>query len=79
MIIDNEVNYMLNEQAQTLARINIRFDDYLRSVGSSEDELREQLREEAITRIKRAVALEKFGEAEGIEVTDDDVTSAFSP
>ena len=73
VIIDNEVNYMLNEQAQTLARINIRFDDYLRSVGSSEDELREQLREEAITRIKRAVALEKLGEAEGIEVTDDDV------
>lgn len=73
VIIDNEVNYMLNEQAQTLARMNIRFDDYLRSVGSSEDELREQLREEAITRIKRAVALEKLGEAEGINVSDDDV------
>lgn len=73
VIIDNEVNYMLNEQAQTLARMNIRFDDYLRSVGSSEDELREQLREEAITRIKRAVALEKLGEAEGIDVSDDDV------
>ena len=73
VIIDNEVNYMLNEQAQTLARMNIRFDDYLRSVGSSEDELREQLREEAVTRIKRAVALEKLGEAEGIDVSDDDV------
>ena len=73
VIIDNEVNYMLNEQAQTLARMNIRFDDYLRSIGSSEDELREQLREEAIARIKRAVALEKLGEAEGIEVTDENV------
>ena len=73
VIIDNEVNYMVNEQAQTLARMNIRFDDYLRSVGSSEDELREQMREEAITRIKRAVALEKLGEAEGIDVSDDDV------
>jgi len=73
VIIDNEVNYMLNEQAQTLARMNIRFDDYLRSVGSSEDELREQMREEAIIRIKRAVALEKLGEAEGINVSDDDV------
>ena len=73
VIIDNEVNYMFNEQAQTLARMNIRFDDYLRSVGSSEDELREQLREEAVNRIKRAVALEKLGEAEGIDVSDDDV------
>ncbi len=73
VIIDNEVNYMLNEQAQTLARMNIRFDDYLRSVGSSEDEFREQAREEAITRVKRAVALEKLGEAEGIDVSDDEV------
>ncbi len=73
VIIENEINYMMNEQAQTLARLNIRFDDYLRSVGSSELELREQLREEAITRIKRAVTLEKIGEMEGIEVTDEDV------
>lgn len=73
VIIEHEVEHMLNEQMQTLARINIRFDDYLRSVGSSEDELREQMREEAITRIKRAVALEKLGEVEGIDVTDEDV------
>jgi len=73
VIIENEINYMMNEQAQTLARLNIRFDDYLRSVGSSELELREQLREEAITRIKCAVTLEKIGEIEGIEVTDEDV------
>ena len=73
VIIEHEVEHMLNEQMQTLARINIRFDDYLRSVGSSEDEMREQMREEAITRIKRAVALEKLGEVEGIDVTDEDV------
>ena len=35
--------------------------------------MREQMREEAITRIKRAVALEKLGEAEGIDVSDVDV------
>ena len=73
VIIKHEVDRMLNEQMQTLARINIRFDDYMRSVGSSEDELREQMREEAITRIKRAVALEKLGETEGIDVSDEDV------
>lgn len=73
VIIDHEVERMLNEQMQTLARINIRFDDYMRSVGSSEEEMREQMREEAITRIKRAVALEQLGEAEGIEVSDEDV------
>ena len=67
------MEHMLNEQAQTLARMNIRLDDYMRSIGSSEDEYREQLREEATARIKRTVALEKLGEAEGIEITDDEV------
>ena len=73
VIIEHEVEHMLNEQAQTFARMNIRMDDYFRSVGSTEEEFRDQAREEAITRIKRAVALEKLGEAEGIEVADDEV------
>ena len=73
VIIQHEVNYMLNEQAQTLARINIRMDDYMRSIGSSEAELREQMREQAEMRIIRAVALEKLGEAEDIAVEDEEV------
>ena len=73
VIIDHEVEYMLNQQAQTFAQMNIRMDDYFRSVGSSEEEFRDQAREEAVNRIKRAVALEKLGEAEGIEVADDEV------
>ncbi len=72
-IIEHEVERMLNEQMQTLARINIRFDDYLRSLGRSEEEMREEMREQAITRIKRVVALEKLGEVEGVDVTDEDV------
>lgn len=73
VIIQHEVNYMLNEQAQTLARINIRMDDYMRSIGSTEAELREQMREQAEMRIKRAAALERLGEAEDIDVEDDEV------
>ena len=73
VIIDNEVNHLLNEQGQALARMNIRMGDYLRAVGSSEDEMRAQLREEAVGRIKRAVALEKLGVLEGIEVSDEQV------
>ena len=73
VIIQQEAQRMVNEQEQMLARLNIRFDDYLRSIGSSEDEVREQAREEAIIRIERAVALEKLGEVEGIDVSDDEV------
>ena len=51
----------------------------LRQMGSSmadiearEDELRKQAREAAEMDIKRIVTLNKIGEEEGIEVTDDD-------
>lgn len=73
MIIDNEVNYMMNEQAQMLAGMNIRMDDYIRATGATEAEVRESLREEAANRIKRSLALSKLSELEGIEVSDDDV------
>ena len=65
VIIEHEVEHMLNEQMQTLARINIRFDDYMRSVGSSEEELREQLREEAINRVKRGRSSRKARRSRG--------------
>ena len=73
MIIDNEVNYMMNEQAQMLAGMNIRMADYIRATGATEAEVRESLREEAANRIKRSLALSKLSELEGIDVSDDDV------
>lgn len=73
MIIDNEVNYMMNEQAQMLAGMNIRMDDYIRATGATETEVRDSLREEALNRIKRSLALAKLSELEGIEVSDEDV------
>lgn len=73
VVIEHEVERTINERVQMFARLNIRFDDYLRSVGSSEDEFRGEMREDAITRITRAVALEKLGEVEGIDVSDDEV------
>lgn len=73
LIIDNEVNYMMNEQAQMLAGMNIRMDDYIRATGATESEVRDSLREEAANRIKRSLALSKLSELEGIQVSDDDV------
>jgi trigger factor len=56
-----------------LSQINVRLDDYLRSIGKSEEEMRDELRSEAEARIKRTYAMSKLAEEEGIEVSEEDV------
>lgn len=73
LLIEQEITYMLNEQMQYLARMNIRMDDYMRSMGRTESEYREEMRQEAQTRLMRGIALGKLSELEGIEVSDDEV------
>lgn len=73
LLIEQEITYMLNEQMQYLARMNIRMDDYMRSMGRTESEYREEMRQEAHTRLMRGIALGKLSELEGIEVSDEDV------
>ena len=73
LLIEQEINYMLNEQMQMLARMNIRMDDYMRSMGRTESEYRDEMREEARTRLMRGIALGKLSELEGIEVSDEEV------
>ena len=73
LLIEQEISYMLSEQMQYLARANIRMDDYMRSMGKTESEYREDMREEAQTRLMRGIALGKLSELEGIEVSDEEV------
>lgn len=73
VMIDHEVNHLADERAGVLARMNVRMDDYLRSMNKTEDEMKEELREEAGQRIKRTFILSRLAEVEGLEVTEEDV------
>jgi trigger factor len=56
---------MGNDQAQ--------YTSYLQRVGRSEEEYRETLREAAERRVQRSLALSKLAEAEGLEVTAEEI------
>lgn len=73
LLIDYQVNYMLNEQAQILTQAGVSLGDYLRSIGTTEFEVRQQFRGEAENRITRSIVLSNLGEVEQIEVSDDAV------
>jgi len=73
VMINHEVDHMLGERSRVLAQMNIRVDDYLRSIGQTEDAMREEMREEAESRIKRTFALTNLAEEEGLEISDEEI------
>lgn len=73
VMVDHEVDHMEGERTRVLSQINVRLDDYLRSMGKTEEEMRNELRSEAEERIKRSFAMSKLAEEEGIKVSEEDV------
>lgn len=73
VMVEHEVGHMLEERQRTLARINIRMDDYLQSIGRTEEDMRAELREEAVARLSRIFVLTEVSTAEGVDVSDEEV------
>ena len=73
LMVENEIDHMQEDRSRVLDSVNVRMDDYLRSIGKTADEARDDLREEAVLRLKRSLALSKVAEVEGVEISDEEV------
>ncbi len=73
LILEHEIAHMEENRERMLARLNVRMDDYLQSVGKTAEDMQESLREEALQSITRHFALSKVAELENITVSDEDV------
>ncbi len=73
ILVERESEYMEDERSKVLDRVNVRMDDYLKSIGKTEEEMRGETREEAIDRLNRSFALKKVADLEGVSVSDDEV------
>ena len=72
VMLEADIDRMLHDQFGHVQH-EANFAQYLQSMGSTEEQVREQFRPIAETRLKRSLALSKVTEAEGIDVTDEDV------
>jgi trigger factor len=73
VMVTNEVNRMLQEFEQRLQTQGMNLELYFQFSGQDENALREQMKEEAQTRVKVNLTLEAIAKAENLEVTDADV------
>ena len=73
VMVTNEVNRMLQEFEQRLQMQGMNLELYFQFSGQDENALREQMKEEAQSRVKVNLTLEAIAKAENLEVTDEDV------
>ena len=72
-MIDTQVETMIDEFAQRITQQGLSFEQYMQFSGVTMDKMKEQVRPDAISRIKSSLVLEKIAEEEKIEATEEDV------
>lgn len=73
VLVEREIDALLNDSKQYIARMGIGWDDYIAQSGKSEQELRDQFREEGRRRVKTTLLVEAIAKKEGVEATQADV------
>ncbi len=71
--IDRQVDNMLADFDYRLQFQGINLQYYFQLTGTTEEELREQMREDAAKTVKNELVLEKIGKAEKIEATEEEL------
>jgi trigger factor len=73
VMIDSEVNRMLSEFEQRLQGQGMNLELYFQFSGQDEKALREQMKLDAVKRVRVNLTLEAIAKAENLEVTDEEV------
>lgn len=72
-MVETEIDGMLKEFDQQLKYQGLSLDQYVQFTGGTFDSLREQMRVDALARVKTSLVIEKVMVQENIEVTDADI------
>jgi len=73
ILVEEEIDRMLSDQAGQFRGGRQGMEEYLRNMGKTSDELREELRPEATRRVTHSLVLSKLAEEEKIEVSPAEV------
>ena len=72
-MINTELDHMMREFEQRLQMQGMTLENYYQFSGQSEEDLKEQMKEDAEKRVKTNLTLEAILEAENLEVTEEDI------
>ena len=72
-MIDFQARQMLNDYGQRLQAQGLSLDMYLQYTGQTMDQAKEQMKDQARSRIENSLVLEAIAEKEGVEVSEEDI------
>jgi trigger factor len=72
-MVKSQEDSMINEMAQNMARQGLSMQQYFQFTGTTMEQLREQVKPDALKRIQNSLVLEAIADAEKLEASDEDV------
>ncbi|MFA5871866.1 MAG: trigger factor [Parcubacteria group bacterium] len=78
LLIENELDKMMSEFEQNISSMGMNVDTYLENIKKTRDGIRKGWEENAIKRVKSALALKKIAEEEGIEIPSTEIEAEMN-
>jgi trigger factor len=72
-LIEHQTDHMLEQFTRNVEQQGLQLEQYLRLTGKDADGLRQEVRGEAETRVRRSLALDAFADAEQIDVQEQEI------
>ncbi|MFD2670524.1 trigger factor [Marinicrinis sediminis] len=77
VMVETEIGQMLKDFENRLSQQGMNLDLYYQFSGQSEEQLKEQMKEDAAKRVRNNLVLEAIAAAEKVEVTEEDINNEF--
>jgi len=77
-MVESETTEMVNDYAGRLQQQGFQLAQFLQMTGQSEEQLRDQMKVDALNRVKLRLVLEKIADVENIEATDEIIDAEFA-
>jgi len=72
-LVENEIEKMTSEMEQGVSKQGLQFDDYLKSIKKTKDDIKKDFREQAVMRVKTAIIAREIYQEKKITVRPDEV------
>ncbi len=72
-MIERQMDHILNDIRYRLSMQGISLEDYCKYTGTSIEDMRKEMREDAAKRVKSQLVLEAIGKAEAVEAADEEI------
>jgi len=76
-MIEEELNQMFQEFTQRLAQQGLNFEMYSQILNQTEEDIREQMSDDANKRVRSRLVLEKIAEVEEMKVEENDIEDEY--